>query len=53
MKQMLNAFGPWVPVDDMAAKTLGQCRHPDPIVDMGSTSILQANFTLIEEQTLP
>ena len=52
-KQMLDAFGPWVPVDDMAAQTLQQCRLPDPIVNVRSTSILEANFTLTEKQTLP
>ena len=52
-KPVLDAFGPWVPVDNMAAQTLRQCRLPDPIVDVRSISILDVSFTLTERQKLP
>ena len=50
---MLDVFGPWVPVHDMEFQSLRQCRLPDPIVNVRSTSILEASFTLTEEQALP
>ena len=49
----MDVFGPWVPVDDMAGKDLRQCCLPDPILNVSSPSILEANFELKDDQTLP
>ena len=49
--QIIDVFGPWSPVDELAAKDLKTCRLPDPIVH--SASVLEANFDFTEDQTLP
>ena len=50
-KQIIDVFGPWSPVDELAAGDLKTCRLPDPIVHI--QSVLEANFDLTEQQTLP
>ena len=50
-KQIVDVFGPWVPVDEITAQALTKCRIPDPIVNV--QSVLEANFDLTEDQTLP
>ena len=50
-KQILDVFGPWSPVDELAAGDLETCRLPEPIVHI--QSVLEANFDLTEHQTLP
>lgn len=44
-------FGPWSPVDELDGGDLNTCRLPDPIVC--TQSVLEANFDLTEQQTLP
>lgn len=44
-------FGPWSPVDELATRDLNTCRLPHPIVHI--QSVLEANFDLTEQQTLP
>ena len=50
-KQVIDVFGPWTPVDEMPAEALTKCRLPDPIVY--AQSVLEANFELTDNQTLP
>ena len=50
-KQVIDVFGPWTPMDDLGATVLNNCRLPDPIVPI--QSILEANFDLTEDHTLP
>ena len=50
-KQIIDVFGPWSPVDELAAGDLKTRRLPDPIVRI--QSVLEANFDLTEQQTLP
>ena len=50
-KQIIDVFGPWSPVDELAARDLKTCRLPDPIVHI--QSVLEANFDLTEDHTLP
>ncbi len=46
-------FGPWVPLSDIATEDVRQYCVPDPLLNVSSRSILQANFELTDEQTLP
>ena len=50
-KQIIDVFGPWSPVDELATRDLKTCCLPDPIVRI--QSVLEANFDLTEQQTLP
>ena len=50
-KQIIDVFGPWLPVDEMAAEDLTKCNLPDPILHV--QSVLEANFDFTEHQTLP
>ena len=50
-KQMIDVYGPWSPADEMASVDLKTCCLPDPIVHIHS--VLEANFDLTEQQTLP
>ena len=50
-KQIIDVFGPWLPVDEMAAEDLTKCSLPDPILHV--QSVLEANFDFTELQTLP
>ena len=49
--QIVDAFGPWLPADEIAAEALRECRVPDPIVQV--QSVLEANFDLTADQALP
>ena len=50
-KHIIDLFGPWVPMDEMAAEALKQCRVPSPILNL--QSVLEANFELTCDQSLP
>ena len=50
-KQLIDVYGPWLPVDEMAAEDLTKCSLPDPILHV--QSVLEANFDFTEHQTLP
>ena len=50
-KQIVDVFGPWVPVDDMSIEAANKCQLPAPII--GLQSVLECNFELREDLTLP
>ena len=50
-KQIVDMFGPWVPVDDMSMEAASKCHLPVPIVSL--QSVLKCNFELGEDLTLP
>ena len=50
-KEIVDVFGPWSPVDEFATGGLKKCDLPNPIVHI--QSVLEANFDLTEQQTLP
>lgn len=49
--QIVDVFGPWVPVDEITEDVVRKCCLPDPTVKV--QSVLEANFELTADQTLP
>ena len=54
-KKVVDVFGPWVPADHMDWKIVQQSCLPEAMVNESNQSvkILEANFMLTEEQSLP
>ena len=50
-KQIVDVFGPWMPVDEIAVEALRKCCLPDAIVQV--QSVLEANFNLTADLSLP
>ena len=50
-KQVIDLFGPWSPVDELAMEDLKKCTLPHPILEI--QSVVEANFEFTDNQTLP
>ena len=50
-KNVLDLFGPWVPIDELSAEATRRCRLPCPLVQV--RSILECNYEFTDEGGLP